>query len=102
MARLSALVSRFVQSLMTRAEGVVQTYMDDPLMILAGPKQRRDRTLALLLYSLHGMGVNIAWSKGERGLAVTWIGVVFEIDLSQKVITDGVSQDAVRAHGHPF
>eukprot|EP00438_Fugacium_kawagutii_P032452 Skav223756 [mRNA] locus=scaffold3575:525258:528900:- [translate_table: standard] len=91
MARLSSLITRFAQSLLAKAEGVIQTYMDDPLIILAGPVQRRNRTLALLLYSLDSMGVNIAWMKGERGLKVTWIGVVFEVDLALKVLKLTVS-----------
>lgn len=47
MARLSAMFTRFL-----RGEGVIQTYMDDPLILLAGTAERRNRTLALLLYSL--------------------------------------------------
>ena len=96
MARLSAMISRFVQSLMTRSEGVVQTYMDDPLFILAGPKSRRDRTLAMILYSLAVMGVNLAFSKGGRGLRVTWIGVVFELHLASRMIQLTISQKMIR------
>ena len=96
MARLSSLISRFVQSLMTRAEGVMQTYMDDPLILLAGPKARRDRTLSMILYSLAVMGVNLAFGKGERGLRVTWIGVVFELHLASRVIQLTVSQKMIK------
>ena len=83
MARLSAMFTRFLQSLLVKGEGVIQTYMDDPLILLAGTRARRDRTLSLLLYSLWALGINLAFSKGERGLRVTWIGVVFELDLPQ-------------------
>jgi hypothetical protein len=96
MARLSALMSRFLQSLFLRGEGVLQTYMDDPLFILAGPISRRNRTLALVLYSLYALGVNVAFAKGERGLRVNWIGVSFELDLPREHMKLTVSQHMVK------
>ena len=92
MARLSAMICRFIQSLMNRAEGALQCYMDDPIILLAGPKPRRDRTLAMILYSLFVMGVNVAYSKGERGLRVVWIGVVFELCLAEGMLRLTISQ----------
>ena len=92
MARLSSLIRRFVQSLMNRAEGTLQCYMDDPLFTLAGPRARRERTLALILYSLYVMGVNVAYSKGERGLRVVWIGVVFEICMAERILKLTISK----------
>ena len=92
MARLSSLICRFVQSLMNRAEGTLQCYMDDPLFILAGPRARRERTLAMILYSLYVMGVNVAYSKGERGLRVVWIGVVFEICMAERILKLTISK----------
>ena len=96
MARLSALVSRFLQSLFVRGEGCLQTYMDDPWFMLAGPLMRRNRNIAMILYSLYAMGVNVAYHKGERGLRVTWIGVVFELDLAREVMKLTVSQKMMR------
>ena len=49
---------------------------------------RRNRTLSLLLYM--ALGINIAYHKGERGQRVTWIGVVFELDMEQEVMKDGL------------
>ena len=65
--------------------------MDDPWFILAGPLERRNRNIALILYSLYVMGVNVAYNKGERGLRVTWIGVVFELELATDVLKLTVS-----------
>ena len=90
------MISRFLQSLFLRGEGVVQTYMDDPLFILAGPTARRNRTLALILYSLYAMGVNIAYAKGERGPRVNWIGVSFELDLPREHMKLTISQRMVK------
>jgi hypothetical protein len=92
MARLAAMFTRFLQSLLAKGEGVIQTYMDDPLILLAGTDARRNRTLALLLYSMWALGINIAYHKGERGLRVTWIGVVFELDLEREVFKLTVSR----------
>ena len=92
MARLAAMFTRFLQSLLAKGEGVIQTYMDDPLILLAGTDARRNRTLALLLYSMWALGINIAYHKGERGLRVTWIGVVFELDLEREVLKLTVSR----------
>ena len=96
MARLSAMICRFIQSLMNRAEGTLQCYMDDPLIFLAGPKARRDRTLAMILYSLCVMGVNVAYGKGERGLRVVWIGVVFELCLAEGMLKLTISQKMMK------
>lgn len=52
MARLSALISRLLQSLFVKGKGCLQTYMDDPLFLLSGPKPRRNRMLAMILYTL--------------------------------------------------
>ena len=92
MARLSALISRMLQSLFIKGEGCLQTYMDDPWFLLAGPLPRRNRTLALVLYTLYAFGVNVAYGKGERGLRVTWIGVVFELDLAREVMRLTISK----------
>lgn len=96
MARLASMISRFLQSLFLRGEGSLQTYMDDPLFILAGPLTRRNRTLALILYSLYAMGVNVAYAKGERGLRVNWIGVSFELDQAREHMKLTISQRMVK------
>ena len=96
MARLSSLVSRFLQSLFARGEACLQTYMDDPWFMLAGPLGRRNRNVALILYSLFAMGINVAYHKGERGLRVTWIGVVFELDLSARVMKLTISHKMMK------
>ena len=92
LGRLAALNSLLLQRLFAKGEACLQTYMDDPLFILAGPISRRNKALEMALCTLWAFGVNIAYAKGERGLRVTWIGVVFELDLPQQVIKLTVSQ----------
>lgn len=70
--------TRFLQSLLARGGGVIQTYMDDPLILLAGTAERRNRTLP--------------YHKGERGGRVTWIGVVFELHMEREVFKLTVSR----------
>ena len=50
MARLSALFTRFLQSLLAKGEGVIQTYMDDPLILLANHVQAKPHLVPLALY----------------------------------------------------
>ena len=44
----------------------------------------------MVLY--YAFGVNVACGKGERGLRVTWIGVVFELDLAREVMQLTISR----------
>ena len=44
----------------------------------------------------NAFGVNVAYGKGERGLRVTWIGVVFELDLAHEVFKLTVSQKMIQ------
>ena len=66
MARLASLISRFLQSLLLK--GSLQTYMDDPLFILAGPMTRRfrNRTLVMILWRQCGvLQGRMSWTAHE-------------------------------------
>lgn len=75
--RFAACLARIWQSLVAPSELQSQLYMDDPMWILRGPTSRRNRNLALLLYTARALGINLAWHKGSRGTQLTWIGVMF-------------------------
>ena len=79
MGRFAACLARIWQSLIAPSEMQSQLYMDDPMWILRGPTSRRNRNLALLLYTARALGINLAWHKGSRGSQLTWIGVMFEV-----------------------
>ena len=86
MGRFAACLARIWQSLIAPSEMQSQLYMDDPMWILRGPTSRRNRNLALLLYTARALGINLAWHKGSRGSQLTWIGVMFEVVQAEAVI----------------
>ena len=49
MGRLSATMTRLWQSCLAAHQGMVQTYMDDPLVTLQGTKKERDTIISMLL-----------------------------------------------------
>ena len=61
MGRFAACLARLWQSLIAPSEMQSQLYVDDPMWILRGPSFRRNRNLALLLYT-------------ARALVLTWHG----------------------------
>ena len=86
MGRFAACLARIWQSLIAPSETQSQVYMDDPIWILRGPSSRRNRNLALLLYTGRALGINLAWRKGARGCQLSWIGVMFEIMQAEAVV----------------
>ena len=83
---VAACLARIWQSLIAPWEMQSQLYMDDPMWILRGPSSRRNRNLALLLYTARALGINLAWHKGARGSQLTWIGVMFEVIQAEAMI----------------
>ena len=71
-----------------------QIYMDDIILVLRGPAGHRNRVLAIVLYVLQMLGVQIALEKGERGQRVRWIGTTLE--LQQEGLMIGIQSDAGR------
>ena len=84
--RLSSCLARLLSSVVQPWEMQLQVYMDDPLFCFMGPKARRAQHLAMILYTISALGINLAWRKGKRGVMATWIGVQFEIKLAESVI----------------
>ena len=80
MCRFAALLTRLIQGLYWHAELSLATYVDDRLMLLVGSRPRRLRNLSLCLLTLAALGVQMSWSKGARGTALTWIGVHFGLN----------------------
>ncbi|CAL1127091.1 unnamed protein product [Cladocopium goreaui] len=86
MGRLSAAAMRLFQAMMPEAQGQIQCYMDDPLMVLQGPVDERQAILAMLLYTAHAFGLQLSYSKADRGTKLSWIGVSIEVDEQNKLI----------------
>ena len=79
MGRLAAAFSRLWQAMLWKDKGGLQTYMDDPVVVLMGSLEERRSLLAMLLYTARAFGINLAFHKGERGLQLTWVGVRVEV-----------------------
>ena len=60
MGRLSAALTRQWQAMM-QSQARVQTYMDDPLIVMCGSKADRESMLARLLNSAKAFGVNLSY-----------------------------------------
>ena len=86
MGRLSGALARMWQALLAGGRGVVQIYMDDPIIFLAGPREERARNLSMLLYSARAMGLNLAFEKGDRGAQVKWIGVKIQLEVQRRTV----------------
>lgn len=80
MGRLAGAMTRQWQSAMG-GKPSLQTYMGDPLMVVAGDQKV--------------FGINLAYEKGERGTRVVWIGVTIEVDQDNKQIIISVPQKLV-------
>ena len=72
--RLAAFLGRIAQALLLPEEGRLQIYIDDPLLLLRGPKEIRDLNIASVLLLWAAMGGQLSWQKASRGNPATWIG----------------------------
>ena len=85
-AVLMALASRFVQSVLCTTkrdsnvpEGLMQVYVDDPLAVLMGTKQRRSRLAAMIAVAWMLLGIPMAFHKAVLAETVVWIGVTIAV-----------------------
>ena len=86
MGRLASAIGRILQSMASPAEMTSQIYMDDIILLLRGTRRHRNHVLAMVLYMLECLGVQIALEKGERGTRVRWIGTTLEIQETELTI----------------
>ena len=86
MGRLSSAAMRLFQAMLPETQGQIQCYMDDPLLMLQGPPHERLALLAMVLCTANSFGLQLSYSKAERGTRLSWIGVTIEIDEQNKVI----------------
>jgi hypothetical protein len=74
-ARFIALVCRLTQSLFSADEVRLRCYVDDPCVSVKGTPAARDTLIAICILVWRSLGLGLAFSKGERGTQVEWIGV---------------------------
>ena len=95
MGRMTAMLMRMWQSMLGADRGVLQCYMDDPLLAVQGSKAERNGAVAMLLYTAWALGVNMSYAKGERGSRLVWIGITIEVDIQNKMILLNVPQKMI-------
>lgn len=79
-ARLASASMRIAQSVAKDWESSVHTFVDDPLLVIAGntPLHRARSFLRYVAIWL-ALGLQISWKKADKGLQLHWIG--FELTL---------------------
>ena len=73
--RFGSFLMRSGQALFSLEELLLECYVDDPLMILAGAAETRRSNAALLLLWWRVLGPGLSWGKVQLGRSVEWIGV---------------------------
>eukprot|EP00971_Amphidinium_carterae_P308509 6130670-Amphidinium_carterae.1 len=78
--RAAALLARILQGLLPQQQCRLQVYVDDPIVTTCGTRAERSLHLAAFMLALTVIGCQLAWQKGARAAAVSWIGASFAID----------------------
>ena len=53
----------------------MQVYVDDPVLVLRGPRAFRRRQVAMRMLAWRIIGVSLAIKKGQLGKPVDWVGI---------------------------
>ena len=92
-AVIMALACRCVQSVLCRVqgregapEGMVQTYVDDPLTILRGDNARQRRLACMISIVWMLLGIPMAFHKAILADELVWIGVSLRLDAKQVTV----------------
>ena len=80
--RIAALVMRLTAALIFALPARSQCFVDDPLLLLAGPKNTRRRTALLVIVFWLALGFDLSWEKGRYGPRAEWIGAILQPWLS--------------------
>ena len=92
--RVAAYLTRLAQAVYHSAqEARVQTYVDDPLISLAGTRKQRDWAAAVSCLVWVMVGSDLAWKKARIDNIVSWIGAEFAVQNNGVIVS--VSDDRV-------
>jgi len=75
----------------------VNTYLDDPLLNLAGTQRQRDQQLTAVLLLWSAAGFQILWAKGTRSKVARWIGLNFEPDIQSLTVKVSIPPKTAQA-----
>lgn len=93
--RVAALIMRLTQAIYDPAEVNLMCYVNDPLAALRGSEQLRQKNAAIMVLVWEALGFRLAYSKGQLGSIVAWIGSTFTCEskgvrawVKESIITD--------------
>jgi hypothetical protein len=86
LGRLSATVGRMWQAFLDDHQGAVQAHMEEQLVMIQGPKKTRDTLVALLVYTVRVLGLNLSYERGSRGSRTKLMGMNLAVDLKAKEV----------------
>ena len=96
-AQVVALVMRLTQALFSSDEVRLMCYVDDPLAILRGTEEYRNRMTAVIILVWEALGFGLAYPKGQLAHKVTWIGGTLAIhtdsitaEIKQSIISNAI------------
>ena len=80
--RLCGAAMRLAQAMAHPRESEVATFVDDPVVVVAGQTVAQ-RSWSMIRYAALWMalGMEVAWHKADRGQQITWIG--FQLEFSE-------------------
>ena len=78
-ARVAGLLGRLVQALFDRDEVSINTFVDGPLAVRAGPQARRNRHMAMIIIAWRVLGFPLSFHKGKAATTITWTGTTYEL-----------------------
>lgn len=94
-ARMAALISRLTQSVFSSERFRLQTYVDDPLILMRGTEQQIRDMMSKVLWLWMATGLQISWNKGTSGKETEWIGATVRLDDTDKSINLSISKEKV-------
>merc|ERR1712051_436809 len=74
-----AMATRCSQAVAGSRKMRTNTYVDDPILAVAGTPTQRTTRLALTFLIWMAFGFTLAWQKGQRGQRVTWISGILHV-----------------------
>ena len=73
--RTAAFLMRLTAALVQGTPTLLACFVDDPIVVTAGPRPARRKIMWVILLFWRTLGFELAWDKGVCDVAVEWIGV---------------------------
>ena len=91
----AALISRSTQALFSDQFYRLQTFVDDPIIVIKGTEEEIQNMINATLASWSVIGLKIAWSKGSVGYSAEWIGANISVNNEDNKVVVQVPADKI-------